>query len=104
MLLGLLMNDKEEVGRFVVCDQAHTQIGEITWRDEAGLMVIDHTYVDPSYREQGIAAQLVRLATQRARREGLRVRPDCPYARNQFEQHEAYQDLLETVNKSKHTE
>lgn len=47
---------------------------------EAGVLVITHTLVPPAIGGRGIASDLVRAAFDHARKEGLKVRPECSYA------------------------
>lgn len=53
------MEIKEEKNRFALLD-GEKEIGEMTWSN-AGTkrMIIDHTFVDPAYRGQGLAEKLV---------------------------------------------
>lgn len=50
-------------------------------------VVIDHTWVDPSLRGQGVAGQLVRKAADALQSTGRRARVTCSYARTWFEHH-----------------
>ncbi|KAA8433333.1 GNAT family N-acetyltransferase [Weissella sagaensis] len=54
---------------------------------------IDHTYVDPSLRGQGIAGQLLAEVVNRAKEADVQLKPVCTYARQAFFRHEEYQKL-----------
>ncbi|HNY19685.1 MAG TPA: GNAT family N-acetyltransferase [Flexilinea sp.] len=56
--------------------------------------VIDHTYVDPEFRGQNIASELVKLVVQNAREMGMKILPVCPFAQREFEKKSEYQDVL----------
>ncbi len=56
---------------------------------------IDHTYVSPQLRGQGIAKVLVNLAAEKARKEGCTIAPLCSYARRAMEDDPSLQDLIE---------
>ncbi|MCW3745528.1 N-acetyltransferase [Enterococcus gallinarum] len=62
------MEIKEEKNRFALLD-GEKEIGEMTWSN-AGTkrMIIDHTFVDPAYRGQGLAEKLVAKGVEKARR------------------------------------
>jgi predicted GNAT family acetyltransferase len=62
------------------------------WGEKA--FAITHTFVDPSLRGQGIAAEMMALAAAKARREGLLIKPVCSYAGAYFEKHPELSDLL----------
>jgi predicted GNAT family acetyltransferase len=59
-----------------------------------GVVTITHTYTPPRHRGQGVAAVLVQRAVQDFRKAGTRVIPVCWFAREQFEEHPEWQDLL----------
>lgn len=71
------------------------EVGEITW-SVAGesLWIIDHTFVDESQRGQGYADKLVQASVERARREGKKILPLCPFAKKVIEGTPEYQDVL----------
>ena len=60
-----------------------------------GLVMIDHTVVDPSLRGQGIAGKLMSEAYESIKEQGLRVRPVCSYAVGWFEKNPDKKDILE---------
>lgn len=73
---------------------AHTKGGEMTyrWRDPQ-TMVIDHTWVDPALRGQGVAKQLLDAAVGFARQHQLRIVPQCSYVALMFERDSSLNDL-----------
>ena len=58
-------------------------------------IVIRHVEVPAELSGRGIAAALVRHAFERARADGLRVVPRCPYAQAWLHRHPAYADLVD---------
>ncbi|WRS28757.1 GNAT family N-acetyltransferase [Oscillospiraceae bacterium MB08-C2-2] len=60
-----------------------------------GVVDLDHTFVDPSLRGQGVADLLMQAAVKHIQSQGLRIRPTCPYARKWFAAHARYAQLLE---------
>jgi predicted GNAT family acetyltransferase len=61
--------------------------GELVYRIQGEVMTIVHTEVDPSLEGRGVAGQLVQAALGHARENGLRVDPQCSYARAYMERH-----------------
>ncbi|MBI3368976.1 MAG: N-acetyltransferase [Burkholderiales bacterium] len=61
-----------------------------------GVMWMTHTLVPPAVEGRGIAAELVRVALEYARANGLRVHPACSYVRAYMQRHPETQDLLES--------
>lgn len=88
------MEIKEEKGRFALYD-GKKEMGEMTWSDAGDtLMIIDHTYVDDTYRGQGLAEKLVLSGVEKARRENKKIMPLCPFAKREFQQKPEYGDVL----------
>jgi hypothetical protein len=72
-------------GRFeTVVDGRHN---ELSYRLDAGVMVIWHTGVAPELQGRGIAAALVREALAWAQAKGLKVEPRCSYVRAYMQRH-----------------
>ena len=65
--------------RIAVIDNGE-EVGEVTFPERDGVFTINHTYVDDSYRGQGIASELVRRAVEEIESRGGRVEATCSYA------------------------
>lgn len=70
-------------------------IAEITY-SKAGekILIIDHTFVDPVLRGQGIAAKLVERVVELAIDENKKIVPLCPYAKRLFDENEGFQQIM----------
>jgi predicted GNAT family acetyltransferase len=81
-------------GRYVI----HLSGGfeaEMTYRRIApNAIAIDHTYTPPEFRGQNIAFRMMERAIADARRDGIKIRPECSYAVIQFRRHPDWADLL----------
>ena len=88
------MEFQKETGR-IYAERDGQMIAEITFPEEDGVAVIDHTFVDGSLWGQGVAGQLVRAAADQIRGEGKKARAGCTYARAWFDRHPEQADLLE---------
>lgn len=75
------MDFQEEPGR-IFAMQDGTLIAEITFPEQDGVAVFDHTFVDGSLRGRGVADQLVRAAVRQVRGRGGKARLVCSYARS----------------------
>lgn len=88
------MEFRLEENRFALLD-GDKEIGEMTWSlGDSQIMIIDHTFVDPGYRGQGLAEQLVAHGVAFAREHHYQVIPLCPFAKKEFSQKSEYQDVL----------
>lgn len=71
------------------------RVGEAPYtRVDAGIISIDHLYVDPKCRGRGVAGKMVLSAVEFARQHQLQVRPNCPVARGIFERTPDYFDVF----------
>ena len=55
---------------------------------------INHTYVDPALRGQGIASKLMKEVAEHLRKENKKALISCPYAVKWFDKHEEYKDVV----------
>ncbi len=77
--------DNPAQSRFEVHADGHT--GELVYELDGSRLTLIHTGVPPALEGRGLAAQLVRAAVARARREQLTIIPWCPYARQWLRKH-----------------
>lgn len=61
---------------------------------EPGVIIATSTVVDPSLRGQGIAKELLDRLADFARKEGLKIRPQCSYVVKAFERYNEYEDVI----------
>ena len=66
---------------------------EITWTELADVMVIEHTFVDESLRNQGVAKKLLDKAAEYAREKEYKMEPVCSYAVVAFDRYKDYEDV-----------
>lgn len=60
-----------------------------------GIVVVDHTFVDPSLRGQGIASILMHEVVKYATSKGFRLVATCPYAVVWFKKHPEYDQYID---------
>lgn len=82
-------------GAFFVADATGQQIATMTYsRANAGLIIIDHTDVDPSLAGQGVGRALLNALVDWARNSNTKVMPLCPFATAQFKKDASIRDVL----------
>ncbi|MDO4721013.1 MAG: GNAT family N-acetyltransferase [Peptostreptococcaceae bacterium] len=83
----------ENKGQFTAFE-GEKQAGLITyvWEDKDHL-IIDHTEVEPEFEGQGVGEKLVMAVADYAEKNGLRIRPFCPFAVDVFDGEEKLQPL-----------
>lgn len=80
---------------FIAYNDEGVQIGEaITAPTEnEGVVAATSVYVDPEYRSEGIAGQLVDALAQDARDRHYLIYPVCPYVVQKFDRETVYHDV-----------
>lgn len=85
-----------------------TQENRIYAEDEQGKLVaeatfpsisensvcLDHTFVDPSLRGQGVAGMLIQEVIAYAKDNRKKIKPVCSYAVSWFEKHPEYAEFI----------
>jgi predicted GNAT family acetyltransferase len=81
-------------GRYVIRLPGDLE-AEMTFRKiGATTIAIDHTYTPPEFRGRNIAFKMIERGIADARRDGIKVKPECSYAVAQFRRHSDWTDLL----------
>lgn len=90
------MNWIDEPGRIYCVDETNACIAEATYvfLDE-NTVDINHTYVDPALRGQGVAGEMMEVVARRLRKDGLKAVASCSYANAWLNKHrESYFDVI----------
>lgn len=88
------MEYKNGENRIYVVNDEGVEIGEVTFVPTGeDMFIIDHTGVVDSARGQGIAQELVKLAVEKAKSEGKKIIPLCPFAKSEFSKKPEYQEV-----------
>ncbi|WP_088189644.1 GNAT family N-acetyltransferase [Desulfosporosinus sp. FKA] len=90
------MNWKYEERRIYATDEKGELMCEATFvSKENGELDIDHTYVNPSLRGQGMAGKMMQVVADYLREKGLKASATCSYANSWLKRHEeGYADIL----------
>ncbi len=90
------MNFIYEEHKIYVLDENNKEIVNATFPlYKEGVVVVDHTYVDPSLRGQGIASKLMHEVSNHAKSLGYKVVATCPYAVVWYKKHKEYEPLID---------
>lgn len=79
-----------ENDRIYATDPSGKIIAEVTFPTKDGVSTIDHTFVDSSLRGQGVAGELVKMATDKILADGNKIAATCSYAVAWFKRHPEY--------------
>lgn len=80
MAIQIQHEQRSHDGAFYAINQGQQQ-GELTYQWQGDTTIsIDHTWVDPALRGQGVARQLLDAAVAFAREKGIKILPRCSYA------------------------
>lgn len=88
------MSIRKQGNAFIYHNDAGETLAKITFQPRGdGVIVADHTFVDPSLRGQGIAAQLLDALADYARKEQLSIEAQCSYVVSAFARNRQYDDV-----------
>ena len=85
-----------ETGRVYSFDENNELLAEATYIPVGNQTVdINHTYVNPLYRGQGIAGEMMVAIAELLRKDGLKAVASCSYAEAWLRRHrEQYHDVV----------
>ena len=85
-----------EPGRIFLMNEQQEVIAEATYSPiREGVVDIDHTYVSPVLRGQGVAGKLMEALAADLRAKGLKAAASCSYAEAWLEKNrESYEDII----------
>jgi len=96
------MDWKYEKGRIFSTDEKGELMAEATYENlKDGCINIDHVYVNPVLRGQGIADKVMAEAVSFLRREGLKATATCSYANAWFKKNkDKCEDVIAKENEN----
>ncbi|HTI88760.1 MAG TPA: GNAT family N-acetyltransferase [Alphaproteobacteria bacterium] len=86
------VRDNEALHRYELEAEGETALAY--YRREPGVIIFTHVEVPYAVSGRGIGSRLVRGALDRARAEGLKVVPRCPFVAAYMARHREYDDLV----------
>jgi predicted GNAT family acetyltransferase len=85
--LTITRHDHGTSGEYRAHVPGSDHVGRLTWYEQDGVRVANHTLVPPEIGNRGVAAKLVEALIADARAEGFRIRPQCSYVVVAFKRH-----------------
>ena len=88
-------SESKSRGRYEARVEGREGSGELTYsRLSPTKIIADHTGVDDSLRGTGVARALVERLVADARRDGVRIVPQCSYVLAQFQRNPDWSDVM----------
>jgi predicted GNAT family acetyltransferase len=81
-----------ERSRYEIVREGDTAFAEYERRGDC--IIATHTVTPPALRGEGLASRVVKAMLIDARRQGLKVVPQCSFVADYFDRHPEEQDLL----------
>ena len=89
---NLDITHNESAKRFETTIDGHT--GYISYQNNDGKLVYDHTIVPEQLGGRGVGSALVKHALHYAREQNKKVVPQCSFVASYISKHPEYQDLV----------
>jgi predicted GNAT family acetyltransferase len=86
------VTDNVQRQRYEVTVDGHTAF--LVYSRRPGPRVLVHTEVPEELRGRGLAPVLARFALEKARADGVRIVPQCPFVQAFLRKHPEYADLV----------
>lgn len=94
-MINIKHSNSENNGQFTLLD-AHKEIGLMTYSLPSNYkMIIEHTEVSSDYKGEGLGEKLIYKAVDYARKENLKISPQCSFAKRVFTKNEEIQDVID---------
>ncbi len=84
----------EESPATLTDDDTGEVVGKVEFRRGEGVLLLDHLWVEPARRGQGLARRVVDHFAADARLRDQKIRPLCGVARRMMEGDPRYEDVL----------
>ncbi|WP_343342807.1 GNAT family N-acetyltransferase [Sphingomicrobium sp. XHP0239] len=93
--MDIQFNEENGRGRWHLQPKDSDEAAEMTFsRTNDKLIMIDHTYVPPAARGQGLVEKLAERAYKYAKEKGWRIAPVCPFFKAEAQRH-GWDDIVE---------
>ncbi len=87
-----IIHDEDDLRFYAILEGDEAEITYTITNEEA--MDLDYTYVPETYRNKGLADQLVKAALEYARSQNIKVVPSCPVVEAYVKRHPDYDDIV----------
>jgi len=90
------IKEQENTG-FVIAKKDEVTAGQMTYAIAGkDFIIIDHTEINPEFKNRGIGKQLLYKVVDMAREKNIKIIPLCPFANIMFRKFEDIRDVLRT--------
>jgi len=89
----ITQRDSGDKGAYYAHVAGSRQMGRLSWTEQDGARVAEHTVVPPEIGGKGVAARLVEAMVDDARKSGFKVKPVCSYVVAAFDRHPEWADV-----------
>ena len=90
-----MLEIKKGTNSFYIGESEENPLAEMTYITSGEkTIIIDHTYVPKELGGQGIGKLLLKELVDWARKEDIKIKPICSYAKAQMEKNEEYHDMI----------
>ncbi|MDD2426511.1 MAG: GNAT family N-acetyltransferase [Eubacteriales bacterium] len=96
------MEVKHEAGIFYIGSDKDSYQAKVTYhffRDD--VIIVDETKTKEEFRGQGLARKVVISLIDWARKEGMKILPECPYASKVMRENDDYRDMIYSYGQDK---
>ena len=87
-----MIRDNAHLQRFELEVEGHVAFAD--YRRDGGVVYLPHVEAPPALRGKGVASRLMAGVMEKVRAEGLKVVPQCGYARTWLRRHPEHRDLI----------
>lgn len=89
------MEVKRGLNKLYVGENEEQSLARLTWTNGGNnIIVVNHTFVDPSLRGKGVAKLLLQALVDMARSENLKIVPACSFIVTKMTKTDEYLDIL----------
>jgi predicted GNAT family acetyltransferase len=86
----------QEETRIIALNDTNETMGYIGWKVlEDGVLNANHTFVDPTFRGQGVAQYLLKELVDYARKENKKIFATCSFVVKMFNHGDEYKDVID---------
>jgi predicted GNAT family acetyltransferase len=98
-MADVTVTDNPAAGRYEVNLDGDTAFAEYSLAQ--GVMILPHTVVPTAFEGKGVGSALAKAALGRARAEGRKVIPTCPFIAAYIQKHPEWHDIVHDTHKAR---
>lgn len=91
--VNITRHGNDQAGEYRAHVAGETAFGRLTWVAKGGVRVAEHTLVPSEIGGRGVAGKLVEALVADARKQDIKIDPQCSYVAAAFKRHPEWADL-----------